>query len=539
MTSIPWESEPLDPATYERMVACLLNNLDPRYERIDGSGGDGGRDVQFETPEGLVVWELKSFTDRMTKQRRRQVERSLKRAAELRPSRWELIVPIDPTPEEKTWFDGLRRVFPFPMEWRGMAWLDTQFAEREFIANYFLKGAEARVFDLLRQIREEQAGLTRGLPDVVDRVRRLAQQANELDPYYRFELSSDGQGTKVAVIPRYAGAMTDRPITVSATIQFTVDTPEGQAKFAEFERAIDFGLPIELEGANLPLVVIDAPAGLGGKFEGMKMSIRPYPHLTGPVDLDFLIVGPAGEEVLVLPTRIAVENAGRKGMILAGADRSGLMRVAFEVAPPGGRSSLTYKLTADRFVPHDLVPSVRFLANLHAPNRLIIRSVAGDITDEPMACPQTSVVDERFAQFVCDLALVQAETGIIREVSGEISVADAANASAGAGLVRGEEVLRPWTSIQIAVSGHLDAENRRRLSEEPIWLNSVVEQPATILANGATYRIGERYSIALCGRAAPETAAALLTDDNAALTSLVLVPEDGNLCKIRIVPELA
>ncbi len=65
---VRWED--LEPGTYEDMVSVLISRLHPEAQRIDGSGGDGGRDVQMPTDDGLVIFELKSFTGRMNPSRR-------------------------------------------------------------------------------------------------------------------------------------------------------------------------------------------------------------------------------------------------------------------------------------------------------------------------------------------------------------------------------------------------------------------------------------------------------------------------------------
>ena len=54
------------------MVAVLLSHLNPSVQRINVSGingrdGDGGKHVQFVTREGLIVYQLESFTGRMRK----------------------------------------------------------------------------------------------------------------------------------------------------------------------------------------------------------------------------------------------------------------------------------------------------------------------------------------------------------------------------------------------------------------------------------------------------------------------------------------
>ena len=71
---IQWNG--LDPQGYEDMVSVLLSRLHPDAQRIDGKGGDGGRDVQIvDGQDGTITYafELKSFTGRVTTGRRRQV----------------------------------------------------------------------------------------------------------------------------------------------------------------------------------------------------------------------------------------------------------------------------------------------------------------------------------------------------------------------------------------------------------------------------------------------------------------------------------
>ena len=64
---IRWEE--LERQRYEDMVSVLLSRLHPDAQRIDGKGGDGGRDVQIvHGQDGPIMdaFELKSFTGRIT-----------------------------------------------------------------------------------------------------------------------------------------------------------------------------------------------------------------------------------------------------------------------------------------------------------------------------------------------------------------------------------------------------------------------------------------------------------------------------------------
>jgi len=64
---------------YEDMISVLLSRI-RQTRRVDGSGGDGGRDCYFSDENGTDVYELKSFLGRMNDVRRQQVVRSLQRA---------------------------------------------------------------------------------------------------------------------------------------------------------------------------------------------------------------------------------------------------------------------------------------------------------------------------------------------------------------------------------------------------------------------------------------------------------------------------
>jgi hypothetical protein len=270
----------------------------PRTALDDRSGDAIWRDVQFERPEGLHIFEMKSFTGRMGKTQRRQVERSFAKAAKLNPVRWELIVPIDPTVGELAWFKDLGSKYPFAIEWRGKTWLNTHFAERLFIWRYFCEGAKAEVFDLLREMHKEEAGLANGMPDVVDRMRSLADRANELDPFFMFKLELDGPRTKISIIPRYAGALEDKPITTHVDFLFDTNTAEGKAKFDELSLAYDFGVPVEIGSAFISQVEVDAPAGLGGTYTQVHLKMGPgHAPAAKPLDFEFSAVSQSGEVV--------------------------------------------------------------------------------------------------------------------------------------------------------------------------------------------------------------------------------------------------
>ena len=74
---IRWDE--LGPQSYEDMVSVLVSRLHPDAQRIDGKGGDGGRDVQ------IVRGQDNRLTDALRAHRRLGAS-PLKRMADQQPS---------------------------------------------------------------------------------------------------------------------------------------------------------------------------------------------------------------------------------------------------------------------------------------------------------------------------------------------------------------------------------------------------------------------------------------------------------------------
>ena len=231
--SIRWDE--VEPQRYEDMVSVMLSRLYLDAQRIDGKGGDGGRDVQIiHEGNGSIAhaFELKSFTGRMKPGRRQQVARSLRQAADLSPARWTLVVPIDPTPDEEDWFRRLGESYCFPTVWRGKTWLDGKMSAFSDIQRYFLEGAKDEVYRLLLGLHQEQARVT-DFHDAVGRLRIFHERLNEIDPHYRYEIST---GTTAAVT---------RPPDVIFSVSLSPNPPKGacerrpeEAKGCTFESEI-------------------------------------------------------------------------------------------------------------------------------------------------------------------------------------------------------------------------------------------------------------------------------------------------------------
>ena len=106
----------------------LLKRLHPSVQGVDGSGGDDGQDTRWDdSPVGLTIFEIKSFTSLLTPSQKRQAEKSLITArgkhSELKA--WTMVLPKLPTPGELRWFDTLQNgAEGIQLTWLGRDWLD-------------------------------------------------------------------------------------------------------------------------------------------------------------------------------------------------------------------------------------------------------------------------------------------------------------------------------------------------------------------------------------------------------------------------------
>ena len=111
---------------------------------------------------------------------------------------------------------------------------------------------------LLIELKKEQALVT-SVPDAIERFGKLRERLNDIDPYYRYELSTGvaaeadrpsgailsatSDGVRVDLYEKYPGAMADRPIHVEFHLVFG---PDDEALMEEVQNALDYGLPVSI-----------------------------------------------------------------------------------------------------------------------------------------------------------------------------------------------------------------------------------------------------------------------------------------------------
>jgi len=419
---IAWER--LDPKTFEEMISVLISRLNPTVQRIDGAGGDGGRDIQILLPSGLEIYELKSFTGRLDSSRRSQVTRSLRRASAHSPTAWHLVVPIDPTPTELEWFEGLKNTVDFTLHWLGLTWLTEKIALHRDISRYFLDGTNDEVVSILRELNSEQGALTGGIVDAIERLRALSARIAELDPFLGYTTTIDENGqVSVTAIPKYQGAEIDRPVEVQARFTIASDNEQSVQRLKD---ALDYGIPTVFtaeSGVSVefePNHLVGLPAGPTTRVEiGPGRPVEPIPQL----GFSLAIREPTGEELARIHFYCADRTAGQRGGTLTLREPLDVLDVLIKFDMGDKNFTLTYKYhPKSHHLPNQLLPFASFFHKMRA-GRFMMLAIDGQDVAHPGAIdPQFDEEEvESVLKFLSHLDLIQQRCGNYFPIPDELS----------------------------------------------------------------------------------------------------------------------
>jgi hypothetical protein len=436
-----------NPKLYEDMVSVALSYEHPLSTRIDGSGGDGGRDVHFPGEEGLEIFELKSFTGRVQGNRRTQVKNSFMNAMRHDPKRWFLVVPIDPTPGEEKWFKELTQDSSAQCHWIGKTGLDALISRYPKVSRYFLTSVNDEVVELLERLNAEQSALANGVPDAIARVRAIAEQLEDVDPYYFVNFVFDSLTGQYSTFfqPRYPGAEKDRPVEINVRLSFSNDE-HGQEAFAAFKEHLDFGVQVILGEEFVQLVSINAPAGLGGEFSGGVLQISPdISNVQNLGPLLLRITAPDGKLLSSLPMESKAVTGGARGFTLDIVHKTGSYSAHLILDSVEPSVSVCSVIERTESWPIDLLPVYRFLAVMTAPNRLNLALVTGQEMFGPLDIGRETPMVEASTLEVTELLAKVQEAAGIRFVMPDLITAEEFVALATADeLFEGREVEGTW-----------------------------------------------------------------------------------------------
>lgn len=367
----------LNPRTFERAVQGLLYAQNPGMVPIDGSGGDGGADGMLRTADGRTVYEVKSYALRLTKAYRRKVAGSLGEAVKTVPdmSTWVLVVPINPTRGELTWFENeLQLIAPgVALEWRGVGWLDLQAAEHLAFAR-MVQGPYAQVLAAAAEVHLEQAVMTGGVEDLFTRNKRLRERIDDVSLHWTVDWAIEGAVTTTTLRPKHPDAPRVDPIHLTPRFTFDPKNDEALKVQAKLEATMNYGGAVELNSEYFGGFDVEASAEakllMGPMDEPGALEIRSQVvTLPKPIRVNIRVIGDVDAE---LDVWCRTGTTGLRGFRINGEDSAGAVKVDLEVpgpdTPPGDATG-TFNISFEnpwQFAPKDLVPVLRLHTAMRA-----------------------------------------------------------------------------------------------------------------------------------------------------------------------------
>lgn len=461
MVRVPWEKLAENPRLSESLVTLLVMRLQKRAQPVDGTGGDGGRDLFEETDDGeVVVYEAKSFTGRMSAGRRRQVERSLVSAARHQPDHWDLLVPIDPNPVEQRWFDGLRGKFPFVRRWLGRSWLDEKFAAHPDLVRYALQESADYILERIAEARAERDVLAGGISDYAERARALHARAQELSPHHAVHTCLDADGrTVVRLTPQGPDLDGQGVIRFTGRVRFADGDPQETRRRLRFEETMRFGGEVELTADNLAEAALSGPAGLGLEriaVGGVRIT-SPRQELTPPLRGQIAVQLSSGVPLASLAVTFTHRVSGLDGGTLHGRDGTGVLRVRLRYQPRDRSARLSFSCELpDSVLPQAMVPVLRLLSQA-TPGRFLEVGFAGTGTGRMRAPITTSMTPaswepgeaQLWADAFADLAQLQTRTHQFFPLPDVFSTRDAREVKDALALLDGKEVVLRGNTVSV------------------------------------------------------------------------------------------
>jgi hypothetical protein len=187
---------------------------------------------------------------------------------------------------------------------------------------------------------------------------------------------------------------------------------------------------------------VDMPGQATHDLSGSKVILGPAAE-DPPFRLDAraVIIDPAGVPLGSLPLRFDRRKTGQRGGTMFGQDTTGLLHLSMRVDVMDRKGTVNFQLTEPPGdpLPGALLPALRVLRHLHAPNRLEVR-VGTSRLMQSNPLPPAEPVSAAFLALIEDLERIQSFSGTMFPVPRELSRQDLVAIRRAAQLVAGERV---------------------------------------------------------------------------------------------------
>jgi hypothetical protein len=506
----------------ETVISNLLYNKYGRAVRVRPGQGDYGIDVLIPAtadPEPWDVYQIKKFATNLEPGQKTQIEKSFSRMLigivrrGFKVRNWYLVMPLDPTPDNLTWFADLpeqaiklaKKAKKNPMtsaeevsarawlnapghqiEWKGLVFCEPLAAEFPNVVDHYLHGGAER----LRAAIDSVASLLRGdmsaraatakptdgksegraaLMEPAEVVEHLKTLDNVLDtdPHYTYGHSVGPNEPIILPEPDLVAATVRRLpngrflvfkiYQRSAqsleerpiTIDVTFRFDEGSPEKEAIELWKKFGKPVEAKA----IVTIDLPGGLGTEAEEALVKVSPLDQPSQFTNR-MRVVDPAGVVLAELTfTGRTTVGEDRTGAWTSSADRSGTIESeGFFDLTAGAQQNLSFTVLplAGRDAA-DSAPAVRFASSLHAPNTLHISGPVGPFHTFHALSNLEPLVHPLVDRLVQALAIIQTRTPAVLALPdvSKLTETDLNQILRAGRLIEGATLVQAWTSIQV------------------------------------------------------------------------------------------
>lgn len=305
MPRVPWTT--IDPHTCEGVIAVMVCRETPAMVRVRPSRGDGGIDLIQITEAGWRVVQVKYYSSNLTAKQKADIAKSYNdvrataAAKNAKIAEWLLMLPLEPTNENREWFDELTQDAGYPCEGRGLSHVEGLAATYPEVVDYYIGNGRERVEKLFSQLISIISGNPAAYPDglqplqTVSTLQAMHASLNAHDPHYRYDFSiSQQQGplppeepllamsvqlevedawVTFKIYARFEEAIHERPIQINMKATMPGDSPTAEALLTSHR----FGTPVTItSGEDVALEIhADLPGGLGGHFTTGTVTLGP------------------------------------------------------------------------------------------------------------------------------------------------------------------------------------------------------------------------------------------------------------------------
>jgi hypothetical protein len=450
MTRVSWAT--LQPGETEHVLAVMLCQ-GRNAVRVRPSLGDGGIDVIEVTPSGWVVDQIKYFATNLTDGQKAQIEKSYQRlrmyaaAKGATVAAWHLWLPLDPTNENRIWFDGFTRDAGYPCRWRGLAHVEGLAARYPEVIDYYLASGKERlqkiiaqligVMNLRRPATADAGGAVLRPGDVEPDLGNLHAALNAHDPHYRYDFAVDGERPPVpppepflvaAVLRRHGEAWVTFKVYARMRVEeaakerrapfnVQVQAPAGTDAAQALEDFSTFGLPVSIHDQDGVVIdgSVDLPGGLGTAFTGGILHLGPvWSDGAEPYDLRMQILDADATELVTVRLKMEPVTIGLtgEGVRAFGTEEHGVFTLELRINATTQQAEMTVRtLDVTGMRPAEALPGLRAADAFHAPNQVRFAAPYGPADHPGQPLPEAPDLDLGHVVAVVEaLAVIQDHT---------------------------------------------------------------------------------------------------------------------------------